>query len=86
MFRAMFSPIIRSTWLYLQNLVVFTPVAADWNWTILQFQLIQDTSRQQLVWTLPDAVNTVKCSQWLSVSTHPRQQPAAIFVNTTRYC
>ena len=28
MFRAMFSPIIRSTWLYLQYLVVFTQVAA----------------------------------------------------------
>jgi hypothetical protein len=30
MFRAMFSSIIRSTWLYLQYLVVFTQVAADW--------------------------------------------------------
>ena len=30
MFRATFSPIIRSTWLYLQYLVVFTRVAADW--------------------------------------------------------
>ena len=30
MFRAMFSPIIRSTWLYLQYLVVFTQVAAGW--------------------------------------------------------
>jgi len=28
MFRAMFSPNIRSTWLYLQYLVVFTQVAA----------------------------------------------------------
>jgi len=28
MFRAMFSPIIRSTWLYLQYLVVFTQDAA----------------------------------------------------------
>jgi len=28
MFRAMFSPIIMSTWLYLQYLVVFTQVAA----------------------------------------------------------
>jgi len=55
MFRAIFSPIIRSTWLYLQSLVVFTQVAAgscpEW-----------DTSRQQLGWTLPDAVNTVNCS------------------------
>jgi hypothetical protein len=30
MFRAMFSPIIRSTWLYLQYLVVFTQVASCW--------------------------------------------------------
>ena len=28
MFRAMFLPIIRSTWLYLQYLLVFTQVAA----------------------------------------------------------
>jgi len=49
MFRAMFSFIIRSTWLYLQYLVVFTQVAA---------------SRQQLGWTLPDTVNTVKCYWW----------------------
>jgi len=28
MFRVMFSPIIRSTWLYLQHLVIFTNVAA----------------------------------------------------------
>jgi len=31
MFWAMFSPIIRSTWLYLQLLVVFTQVAASTN-------------------------------------------------------
>jgi len=30
MFQVMFSPIIRSTWLYLQYLVVFTQVAAGW--------------------------------------------------------
>ena len=48
MFWSMFSPIIRSTWLYLQYLVVFTHVAAGWC----------------LVWTLPEAVNTVKCSWW----------------------
>jgi len=30
MFRAMFSPIIKSTWLYLQYLVIFTNVAACW--------------------------------------------------------
>jgi len=31
---------------------------------IVQLQLIQDYSRQQLGWTLPDTVNTVKCSWW----------------------
>jgi len=31
---------------------------------IAQFQLIRDTSQQQLGWTLPDTVNTVKCSWW----------------------
>jgi hypothetical protein len=30
----------------------------------LQFQLIRDTSRQQLGWTLPDTVNTFMCSWW----------------------
>jgi len=30
MFRAMFSPIIWNTWLYLQCLVVFTQVVAVW--------------------------------------------------------
>jgi len=43
MFRKMFSPIIRSTWLYLQHLVVFTQVAVGW---------CLDTSRQQLEWIL----------------------------------
>jgi len=35
-----------------------------------QFQLIQDISRQQLGWMLPDTVNTVKCSWWC-VKTSP---------------
>jgi len=54
MFRAMFPPITRSTWLHLQYLVVFTQVAA---------------SRQQLGWTLLDIVNTVKCSWWWAKTT-----------------
>jgi thiol-disulfide isomerase/thioredoxin len=61
MFRAMFTPIIRSTLLYLQYLVVFIQVAASWcpkcvetelctrlTIYIVQLQLIRDTSRQQL--------------------------------------
>jgi len=64
-----FSPIIGSTWLYLQYLVVFTQVAAGWFEArltnhIVHFQLIQDTSQQQLGWILPDTVNTVKCAWW----------------------
>jgi len=31
---------------------------------IVQFQLIQDTSQQQIGWTLSDTVNTVMCSWW----------------------
>jgi hypothetical protein len=68
MFRAMFLPIMRSTWLYLQYLVVFTQVAASWcpEWVvytrltiyIVTFQLIRDTSRQQLGWILPNTVNS----------------------------
>jgi len=43
MFRATFSPIIRSTWLYLQYLVVFIQAAAGW---CLEMQRIRDTSHQ----------------------------------------
>jgi hypothetical protein len=70
MFRATFPPIIRSTWVYLHYLVVFTQVAGGWclGWfstpSLGEFQLIQDTSRQQPGWILPDTVNTVKCSWW----------------------
>jgi len=93
--RTMFSSIIRSTWLYLQYLVVFAQVAAGWclGWfeTTQQFQLIQDASRQQFLWTLADTVNTAKCSWWWkktspAVSTHPRHQSAANWVNNTRFC
>jgi len=31
---------------------------------MVQFQLIRDTRWQQRGWTLPDAVNTVKCFWW----------------------
>ena len=51
MFRAMFSPIIRSTRLYLQHLVVFTNVAAGWchGWSGTLFQSIHDTSCSDIV-------------------------------------
>jgi hypothetical protein len=42
---------------YLQYPVVFTQVAAGWC-----PGSSRDTSRQQRGWTLPDTVNTVKCS------------------------
>ena len=60
MFRAMFSPIIRSTWLYLQLLLSSTYVAE----MELQFHLVHDTGRQQHGWTTSEGVNTVKCSGW----------------------
>jgi hypothetical protein len=117
MFRAMFSPIIRSTCLYSQYLVVFIQIAVGWclRWVEIKYvyfnasktpadsnlseyyqilwiqssvlddlKRIQDTSRQQLGWILPDTVNTVKCLGWFE--THPRHQPATTWVNTTRYC
>ena len=103
MFRAMFSPIIRSTWLYLQYLVMFTQVAVGWcpEWFetelcrlwgvyrrltiyIVQFQLIWDTSRQQLGWTLPDTVNTVKCSWWWAKTSSETYMKCTRY--GTRYC
>ena len=41
MFRAMFSPIIRSTWLYLHYLVVFTQVAAAGSNLGEHYQILQ---------------------------------------------
>ena len=67
MFRAMFSPITRSTWLYLQLLILSTDVAAGWChvWDgTHEFHLVHDTSRQQYRWKISEAVNTIKCSWW----------------------
>ena len=66
MFRVMSSPIIRSTWLYLQLLILSTDTAARWchGWDGTAFHLIHDTSQQQYRWTISEAVNTVKCSWW----------------------
>jgi hypothetical protein len=47
--------------LYLQHLAFVTPLILS---AAKQFQIIQDTSRKQLGWILPDTVNTVKCSWW----------------------
>ena len=66
MFRAMFSSIIRSTWLYLQLLVMFTDIAAGRSQERdgTEFHLVHDTGRQQHRWTKSEAVNTVMCSWW----------------------
>ena len=65
-FQAMSSLIIRSTWLYLQHLILSTVIVAGWchEWDGTEFHLIHDTSKQQYRWTISDAVNTVKCSWW----------------------
>jgi hypothetical protein len=64
MFQVMSSPIIRSTWLYLQlsDIVHRLLMASVMDELELQFQLIHDTSQQQYRWTISEAVNTVKCS------------------------
>jgi len=63
-FQAMFSPIIRSNWLYLQLLILSTDIAAGWchGWGGTAFHLIHDTSWQQYRWTISEAVNTFKYS------------------------
>ena len=73
-FRAMFSPIIRSTWLYLQYLLVFTQVAAGWCLGWVETEL-------SWLWGVYTPHN-----QHSSVSTHLRHQPAATWVNTTICC
>jgi hypothetical protein len=75
MFRAMFSPIIRSTWLYLQYLLVFTQVAAGWcpEWVETELCRLWD------VYYTPYNLHS-------SVLTHSGHQPAATWVNTNIYC
>jgi len=58
-YHTIFSPISRST-----ELCGFEACITRLTIHIVQFQFIQDTSRQQLGWTLPDTVNTVECSCW----------------------
>jgi len=55
-----------------EHLTVFTVSGLQYHgWVGTQFQLIHDTSRQQLGWTLPDTLNTVKCS-WRWTQTSPK--------------
>jgi len=53
MFRAIFSPLIRSTWLYLQHLVVFTQVAAG---LCLKWVSTHSWHQRAATW-----VNTTRC-------------------------
>jgi len=45
------------------------------SWNCKQFQLIHDTSRQQLGWMLLEAVNTVKCSWWWAKNRSKHVEP-----------
>ena len=67
MFRAMFPPIIRSIWLYLQLLIQYNHVAADryrGRDGNQEFHLVLDIGWQQHRCTISEAANTVKCSWW----------------------
>jgi len=65
-FQAMYSPIIRSTWLYLQLLILSTVITAGW------FHGRSGTAVPPRPWQQPaaitvdniEAVNTAKCSWW----------------------
>ena len=88
MFRAMLSPIIRSTWLYLQLLIKSTHVAAvrchgrDGT----QFHLVHDTGRQQHGWTISEAVNTVKCSWWWAKASPETCRADWVQINKPKIC
>jgi F0F1-type ATP synthase membrane subunit a len=58
MFRENFSPIIKSTWLYLQYLVVFTQVAASWclGWVETTAGLLLIPTR---IWLIPSRNSTI---------------------------
>ena len=85
MFWAMPSPIIRSTWLYLQHLILSTDIAAgcchgcDGN-------LIHDNSRQQYRWTTSEAVNTVKCSLWWAKTSPEKCGADQEYINKPKLC
>jgi hypothetical protein len=63
MFRAMFSPIIGSTWLYLQYLVVFTQVACVLDELKLQFQLIHRPKHLEAIRN--NKLTCIIASRWL---------------------
>ena len=91
MFRAMFSPIIRSTWLYvlyLQFLILSTGIAAGWchGWDRTAFHLVRDTGRQQHRWTIPEAANTVKCSWWWAKTSPETCRADLVQTNKPKTC
>ena len=100
MFRAMILPIIRSTWLYLQYLVLFTQVAAGWclGWgetELCRLWGVYTRTYKHLKLTGAQIVSfgvVIRLRVYtphnlhVSVSTHSIHQPAATWVNTTRYC
>jgi hypothetical protein len=67
MFRAIPSPIIRSTLVTVHTASGIVKQYCCWlvswmRWNCLQFHLIHDTSQQQYWLTIPEAVYTVMCS------------------------
>ena len=74
-FRAMSSPIIRSTWQYLYSFWYFPPILlldVVMDEMEHQFHLIHDISQQHYRWKISEAVNTVKCSWWWTKKHRPK--------------
>ena len=88
MFRAMFSPSIRSTWLYLQLLILSTYVAASrcYGRDRTTFHLVHDTGRQKHRWTISEAVNTVKCSWWWKKTSPETCRANWVQINEPKIC
>ena len=91
MFRAMSSPIIRSTWLYLQLLRLSINIAASWchEWDGTEFHLIHDTTQQQYWWirwnicsilSMTPAGSNVDGWDGTYVPSRPWHQPASILL------
>jgi hypothetical protein len=87
-FRAMFSSIIGSTWLYLQHLILFTDIVAGryHGRDGTPFHLVHDTSQQQYRWTISNAVNTVKCSWWWKKTSPETCRADWVQINKPKIC
>jgi len=88
MFRAMFSPIIKSTLLYLQLLIKSNYVVGGRcigrNGTT--FHLVHYTDQQQHRWTISEAVNTVKCSLWWAKTSPETCRADWVQINKPKSC